>query len=174
MYKIFPLLLSRLIFLENFVEGLVATDIQPGESNGYQNMSVGLTNTGNAMLKPYGALRIMDTQNHVLRNLPLKLDTLLPQTSINYAVGLQGQVLSAGNYTAGHTLYYAQAFTITQQQLTHIFKAGGPQQYTLPSTTTLLVAGIILLLAAGGALFGGYILCRTVVLSATKRMMSKK
>jgi hypothetical protein len=77
-------------------------------------------------------------------------------------------------YGHEHTLDYTHTFTITQQQLTHIFKAGGPQQYTLPSTTALLVAGIILLLAAGGAIFGGYALCRRVVVSTAKRMMNKK
>lgn len=111
------------------IEQLVATGIQPGGENGYQSLLVHLSNTGTVMLKPEGELQVVDVQGTVVRNLPLKLDTLLPQTEINYPVYMKGQALKAGDYRAtltliyghNHVLRFTQVFTITQQQLRQVF-----------------------------------------------------
>lgn len=101
---------------------LKATGIQAGGQNGYQQLLVGLSNTGTVMLKPYGSLRITDTQGNGVENSSLKLDTFLPQTSINYPVTITGPALSAGTYSAiltltygsGQTLSYKKTCSITQ------------------------------------------------------------
>lgn len=111
------------------VEQLVASAIQPGDENGYQNLLVHLSNTGTEMLKPEGELEVSSAEGKVIRKLPLKLDTILPQTAINYPVYVEGQALKAGTYRAAlmlqygrnHVLHFTQAFTITQHQLRQVF-----------------------------------------------------
>ena len=111
------------------VEQLTATGIQAGGDSGYQQLLVGLNNTGDDMIKPYGTLQIADTQGKVLKHFSLKLDTFVPQTAINYPVTVSGQGLAAGTYQAtldltygqNRTLHYTTRFTITQQQLTQVF-----------------------------------------------------
>jgi hypothetical protein len=113
------------------VEQLTATGIQAGGSNGYQQLFIGLSNTGNVMLKPAGTLQIANAQGRVVKKLALNLDTFLPQTSINYPLGITGQALGAANYQAtltlnyghGKVLRYNTLFTITQQQFAQTFSA---------------------------------------------------
>lgn len=113
------------------IEQLAATGVQAGGSNGYQQLFIGLSNTGNVMLKPAGTLQIANAQGRVVKKLALNLDTFLPQTSINYPVGVTGQALGAANYQAtltlnyghGQVLHYNTSFMITQQQLAQTFSA---------------------------------------------------
>ncbi len=118
------------------VEQLVATGIQFGGENPYQSLLLGLDNTGTMLLKPYGNLHVTDAQGHLLQNLPIKLDTFLPQTAINYPMYMKGSALGVGEYQAAltlmyghnHVLHYTKAFTITQQQLQQVFKPSTPPQ----------------------------------------------
>ncbi|GAC1347578.1 MAG: hypothetical protein NVSMB27_13300 [Ktedonobacteraceae bacterium] len=118
------------------IEQLVVTGIQPGGANNYQTLLVGLHNTGTVMLKPSGTLQITNAQGHLLKSLPLKLDTFLPQTAISYPTYVQRQAFGAGVYRAvltlryGHNqvLHYTTTFTITQRQLMQIFKSNLPLQ----------------------------------------------
>jgi hypothetical protein len=111
------------------VEQLAGTGVQAGGQNGYQRLLLGLSNTGTVMLKPSGTLQVTDTQGQVVKNVSLKLDTFLPQTTINYPVAISGKALSAGDYQAtltltygnGQVLHYSTKFTVTQQQLTQVF-----------------------------------------------------
>ncbi len=118
------------------VEQLEATGIQSGGDNGYQNLLVRMSNSGTVMLKPYGSLQVTDAQGRLLQNLPLKLDTFLPQTAINYPLYITGRALGAGDYRAmltltyghAHVLHYTTVFTITEQQLKQVFKSSPPPQ----------------------------------------------
>ncbi len=118
------------------IEQLIATGIQPGGENAHQNMLVGLRNTGNTMLKPVGTLHVTDSHGHLIQNLAVKLDTLLPHTSINYPVYLKGTALGAGTYQAEltltyghkHVLYDTRAFTITHLQVKQVFNSSPPLQ----------------------------------------------
>jgi len=118
------------------IEQMTVTGIQADGANHYQTLLVGLDNTGTIMLKPYGNLQVRDAQNHLLQNLPLKLDTFLPHTSINYPVYLKGTALGPGNYVAtlsltyghGNVLHYRNAFTVTDQQVKQVFKSSPPLQ----------------------------------------------
>jgi hypothetical protein len=146
---------------------LKATAIQAGGQNGYQQLLVGLSNTGTVMLKPYGSLQITDSQNQVVENSSLKLDTFLPQTSINYPVTITGQALGTGTYTAkltlmygsGQSLNYKTTFSITQQQLAQVFsssKTQAPGPFgggTFNLTPWLLLIGFLAIFLVVGNIF---------------------
>jgi hypothetical protein len=80
--------------------------IKPGGRKGTQQLLVHLANTGNAMLKPAGTLTIRNTTGRLLRRFPLRLDTFLPHTAIDYPVTVNGHGLPAGRYTTSISLAY--------------------------------------------------------------------
>ena len=151
------------------VEQLSASSIQSGGDNGYQRLLVGLSNNGNVMLKPYGSLRVTNSQGQVVKNFSLKLDTFLPQTSITYPVNITGQALGVGDYQAALTLNYGNgkvlhfntSFTITQQQLSQTFTSSKTQPTSglfsggIFGLSPLLITGIglVLFLVAGSLLY---------------------
>ena len=142
------------------IEQLSASGIQPGGANGYQSLLVGLSNTGNDMLKPAGSLKVFDAQGKLLQTASLQLDTFLPDTSINYPVNVQKQALLPGDYQAtlaltyghGRVLNYTTKFTITQQQVTQVFQGSTPLQApgSLPPVPSwpILLIGLFLLCCA--------------------------
>lgn len=150
------------------VEQLAATSIQSGGDNGYQRILIGLGNGGNVMLKPFGSLQISNAQGQVVKNITLKLDTFLPETSISYPVNITGQALGAGDYQAaltltygdGKVLHYTTNFTITQQQLAQVFSSSKTQVSpglfngsTGLSPLILTGAGLVLILIVGSILY---------------------
>lgn len=118
------------------VKQLIATGIHPGGENAHQSLLVELNITGNRMLKPAGELQVTDDYGHLVQNLPVKLDILLPQMSFDYPVYLKGTALGVGNYRAAltltcgqkHGLSYISTFTITQVQVKQVFNASPPLQ----------------------------------------------
>lgn len=113
------------------IEQLQAKAIQPGEIAQYQVLYITLQNVGMDMLKPYGSLQVTDAQGTMVQNDALKLDTFLPQTSINYPVYVQHAALSVGTYRATLTLSYGQQqtlryvtdFSITKQSSQSIYSS---------------------------------------------------
>lgn len=85
---------------------LSATGISSGTLNIYQVVFVGLNNGGTTLLKPSGTLQVLDSTQQGRMNVSLQLDTLLPQTAINYPVYVQNQTLGSGTYTANLVLHY--------------------------------------------------------------------
>jgi hypothetical protein len=156
------------------IEQLVGTGVQAGGENGYQQLLLGLSNTGTVMLKPSGTLQVADTHGQVLKTISLKLDTFLPQTAINYPVAITGQALGAGDYQAtliltyghGQTLHSTTKFTITKQQLVQTFGTnngktqapaglGGEGFLGLPLWQLLIVVGggLAILWGAGNTVY---------------------
>ncbi len=146
------------------IEQLSASGIQAGGANGNQSLLVGLSNTGNDMLKPAGSLKVFDAQGQLLQTASLQLDTFLPDTAINYPVNVQKKALGPGDYQAvlnltyghGQVLHYTTTFTITAQQVAKVFPPTGPLQApgllnTVPSWQTIL----LVLIAVGAALYWG-------------------
>jgi hypothetical protein len=158
------------------VSQMAATGVQAGGQNGYQQILVGLSNTGTVMLKPNGSLQVIDAQGHATENISLKLDTFLPQTSINYPVTVTGPALGVGTYKAtltllygnGKTLHYNTTFSITQQQLTQVFSvsktqapgSSGGDTFSL-SPWILLIGALLLLLVGGNIFFWRLVLARS-------------
>lgn len=146
---------------------LKATGFQAGGQNGYQQLLVGLSNTGTVMLKPYGTLQVTDAQDHIVENSSLKLDTFLPQTSINYPITITGPALGTGTYTAkltlmygsGQTLNYKKTFSITQQQLAQVFSSSKTQVpgsfggNTFSLFPWLLLIGVLVIVLVAGNIF---------------------
>ena len=141
------------------VESLTGTGVKAGGQNGYQQLLIGLANTGSVMLKPYGTLQVANSQGQLLKNISLKLDTFLPQTAINYPVAITGQGLASGDYQMtltmmyghGQTLHYTTKFTITQQQIATTFG-------TTSSKTQVPIG-------QGGSVFGGMPLWQLVLVA---------
>jgi hypothetical protein len=116
------------------VDRVEVTGIATGGSRGYQQLLVGLQNSGTQMVKPSGTLVVTDARGQEVQRLALKLDTFLPQTAIQYPVAVQKQALGAGQYHARVELAYGasgttthdQDFTITDGQVAQVFQSTGP------------------------------------------------
>ena len=143
------------------VEQLSATGVKAGGEGGYQQLLLSLSNTGTMMLHPYGMLQVTNAQGKSVENFSLKLDTFLPQTSIDYPVTITGPALGAGDYQAtlnlmyghGQALHYTTKFTISQQQITQVF--GSHQTQAPTSSSGVVFAGMTLwqlILSVGGGL----------------------
>ena len=157
---------------------LEMTGVQASGANGYQNLLIHLSNTGTSLLKPHGTLHVLDAQGNMLQNLTVKLDTFLPDTTISYPVYMQSHPLEAGTYTIDlqlayghqHILHAKQTLTVTQKQISQVFKSQGPFQLTGGfSGWQGALLGLILVLAAGSVLFVSYTFCRKVVISLAKK-----
>lgn len=160
------------------VEQLTMTGLQMGGANGYQNLLVTLSNTGTTLLKPVGTLQITDAQGKVRQTSTVKLDTLLPHTTINYPVYMQKAPLEAGTYTVAlelsyghqHTLDVQKPLTVTAQQIAQVFKGQGPMQFggSFSDGQSILLL-LVLFVAAGSILFVSYKLCRNAIVSHAKK-----
>ncbi len=146
------------------VEQLVATGIQYDESSHFQRLLVGLNNSGTMLLKPFGSLQVSDLDGHLLQNLKMKLDTILPQNALEYPVYIQHKALADGKYTAnlsltyGHNqvLHYTTTFTIkppanTIPGVISNLVTPGPDFFSLLSPWEYVVGVIILLLLVSGS-----------------------
>jgi len=164
------------------VEQMVVTGAKAGGSNGYQTIILNIANTGNVMLKPTGELKVSSAQGLLLQDLPVKMDTFLPDTSINYPVYVQKKALTAGdyqvslhlNYGHGKTLDYTKKLTITQDQVKQAFSNGPLQAPTgnstgnsMPLWQMILVAlaALIILLMGGKKVYD--------LISARRRKQTK-
>jgi hypothetical protein len=149
------------------VEELSASGIQAGGENGYQSLQLVLHNTGTVMLKPAGTMEVMNGQGALLQTLPIKMDTFLPMTSIQYPIYLKS-ALGAGNYRIAltlnygdhHILHYTTNFTITAQQVQQAFPTSNTLQS--PATNTAMPWWM---LAAGGF----FVLCGLLFLIQQSR-----
>jgi hypothetical protein len=103
------------------VEKLKAVTLRYDTDSQYQRLSVGLENTGTQLLHPTGNLQIRSSDGRLFENIPLKLDTFLPQTAIDYPIYIHNKPLPVGkNYLAqlflhyehNHTLNYSTTFEV--------------------------------------------------------------
>jgi hypothetical protein len=107
------------------VEKLKATGITYNNAGAYQSVLVGLKNTGTQMLHPSGSLWISNMTGQLLQNVPIKLDTFLPQTAIYYPVYMHRHALVPGTYEVTltlryehhHLLHYKTSFIVPFPQL---------------------------------------------------------
>jgi hypothetical protein len=162
------------------VEKLDVTAISTGGRQGNQTVNLTLRNDGTEMVKPQGALVISDASGQEVQRLPLKLDTFLPRTGIDYPVAVQKQALGPGAYHATVDLTYGKSgvthyegdFSITAAQVAQVFPSASAAALAAPpiaasatptaSSTTapaqwVLFAGgaVLLVLALAGGIFLG-------------------
>ncbi len=106
------------------MQNLNITGITCDSKSTSQQLLIGLANTGTQLLHPSGNLLITDKKGRLLQNVPLKLATILPQTTINYPVEIELNALNTGTYTAnvsleyegGHSAKYKARFIVPQPQ----------------------------------------------------------
>ena len=84
-----------------------------GGSKGFQQVLVSITNDGNVLAKPSGAVTIHNTSGLAIQTIRFQMDTFLPHTTIQYPIVLK-QGLPPGNYTANVDLSYSNPAGVTQ------------------------------------------------------------
>jgi hypothetical protein len=84
-----------------------------GGSKGFQQVIVHISNDGNVLAKPSGAVTIRNTSGLPIQTIKFRMDTFLPHTSIDYPIVLT-KGLPPGNYTASVALSYPNAAGVTQ------------------------------------------------------------
>ncbi len=166
------------------VEQISVTGITPGGQNASQVLALGLRNDGTAMVKPQGTLSVTDAQGQEVQHLPLKLDTFLPGSAIQYPVVVQKQALGAGQYHAKVTLTYGTSgvtsyegdFSITAAQVAQVFPSAEPALAPPPvaaasaaPATTITTAPAQWPLFAGGAVLLGIALAGGIILGRRGR-----
>lgn len=87
-------------------EALTVTSIGNDQASQLQRLLIGLRNTGNMLLQPSGSLKVFDLNGNLLLDIPLKLNTILPQDAIDYPVYILHRALPFGKYRASLSLTY--------------------------------------------------------------------
>jgi len=104
---------------------LDATGVTYDKGSDYQEVLVGLANTGTQFLHPSGNLQVMDMTGRQLQKVPMHMDAFVPQTMINYPVYMHHTALTPGTYKAivnltygkDHQLKYTTNFVVPQPPL---------------------------------------------------------
>jgi len=136
--------------------------VTPGGSGGYQQLFLGLRNTGTVMTKPAGSLLVTDERKQRVARAALRLDTFLPRTRISYPVLVRRKVLPAGRYRAQLVLRYGgrqtratRWFTIGKVQVTQVYSAPRPAAAPPPARDASGIGTALpWALAAAGLLVG--------------------
>jgi len=113
------------------VEQIDVLGITAGGQGGHQTLVIGMSNSGNVMLKPTGHLMVSDEEGQQVQNLQFSMDTFLPETAIDYPMYVENEALAAGEYLADLTLQYGEgqestqqlSFTITEAQVSQVFES---------------------------------------------------
>jgi hypothetical protein len=141
---------------------LSLTGAASGGSHGRQTVLLGIRNDGTELAKARGSFILSDSAGHVLMRKPLRLDTLVPATSIDFPVPVAGRPLGAGSYRVSAELRYrggvvrrAMPLSISSDNVKRVFKSrpdlAPPPPAGAGQAWLLGVGG----LAAGLALAGG-------------------
>jgi hypothetical protein len=137
---------------------LKASGMHLAGQDGLQVIDVSLSNQGNQLLRPSGTLVIKNAQGQVVQHFSLMLDTILPNSTIDYPVFVEKSALTAGTYTGFLDLTYAQqhltfttTFDVTDALLTQIY-AGHGVRGTVPVLGGMAPWQVALLLGIGALL----------------------
>lgn len=113
--------------------GLALGQVSASGGHGFQFLNLGLTNSGNVMIKPTGTLTVRDSTGQTVVDKSLQLDTLIPGTSIAYPVSLSA-ALQPGSYTAEVDFHYGNRVLVDGEGI------GGP--LTLDQTVPFTVSSV--------------------------------
>jgi hypothetical protein len=116
-------------------------DVKAGGVNSYQQLLIGLRNTGTVMLKPKLSVSVYSRNGRRLHTNSAQLDTFLPGTAIAYPVLVRGKALGPGTYQARITVTYGQGrvvravrqFTVTSAQIAQAFPSLKPTKPPAPT-----------------------------------------
>ena len=117
------------------------TGIEVGNQPGHQSVLLGIGNTGNALVKGRGSLKIAAAGGHPLKHQAFNLDTFVPETHIDLPVYIQGKALAPGRYLGtvsityeGRRLTHTYPFTISKAQVAQVF--GSPSSALAPTSSS--------------------------------------
>jgi hypothetical protein len=109
---------------------LSLTGVSSGGSRGRQTVLVGIRDDGTELEKPRGSFELRDDSGRVLMRSRLRLDTLVPGTSIPYPVEVTGRALAAGTYQTTVELRYrggvarrTMPLSISENNVKQVFKS---------------------------------------------------
>lgn len=136
--------------------GMAIQDVTAGGLRGYQQLFLGLRNTGNVLTKGSGSVVVSNMDGKRLKSSTFALDTFVPRTQVAFPVLVRGKALSAGTYRAAVTVRYAGrkitgtfVFKIGKRELAQVFGSkatGAPGSGGLP-LVWMIAAGVAFLLA---------------------------
>jgi hypothetical protein len=159
------------------VANLTIGAVTAGGRKGYQQLFVHLANTGNVMEKPTVTLSVADAKGASVLHERYVLDTILPNTAIDYPVNVSKKALGAGTYSTKVEVSYNRPgggriveratprLAVTPDQVTQVFTSAAPPTPppgSAAGTSSPKSGGgsplLIVLLAAGGLvlLAGGW------------------
>jgi hypothetical protein len=116
-------------------------DVKAGGANSYQQLLIGLRNTGTTMLKPKLSVSVYSRNGRRLHTNSAQLDTFLPGTAIAFPTLVQGKALGPGTYQAritvsyghGRTVSAVRKFTVTAAQIAQTFPSAKPTKAPAPA-----------------------------------------
>jgi hypothetical protein len=113
--------------------------VKTGGQRGFQELVTHIANDGNVLVKPTGSVTVLDRRGKTVQTLTFKMDTFLPQTSVDYPLLLK-KALAPGDYSAkirlaipgvsgtAHQVVTAQPrFSISKQDVKQVFTSAAPQ-----------------------------------------------
>jgi hypothetical protein len=147
------------------VERLELSNAQFGGGNGQQILTLNLQNSGELFLQPTGTVTITDGSGKKIQSIPVKMDKILPHSSLAYPIALSGQALAPGDYQAIVSLTYGKTnqslqvtkpFTVTAQAIVQTFGEKAAKQYLAGAFSNipwwayaLIGIGVLLLVGLG-------------------------
>jgi hypothetical protein len=160
------------------VQKVTVTGLTAAGRPGYQTLLIGISNAGNTLVKGNGRLIVSAAGGGQVLNQAFALDTLVPQTSIQFPVYTQKR-LPAGQYSgavqlsygSGHSESLTLPLTISSKQVrqtfgSHPLATGGGGSGS--STPILLIALAAVALVAAGV-GGSALVFRRRLRAAAKR-----
>lgn len=114
--------------------------VTTGGSRGFQKVLIQVSNTGNVLAKPRGAVTVYDKNGRLVETLSFGMDTFLPHTQIDYPVLLK-RALPPGQYSAAvrlvlpsheglaaRTVTSRPSFSVSKSDVQQVFSSSSPTQ----------------------------------------------
>lgn len=151
------------------VQRISITSLSASGRPGYQTLMIGLDNVGNTLVKGAGRIEVDTSTGRRVLDQRFALDTVVPQTSIDFPVYVRGKRVQPGHYRAvvsivygrGHEFTRAFGLTVSSGQFRQTYGSPGPGNAAIgvpghsgagsSLPVWVLALGGVLLLAAGAA-----------------------
>jgi hypothetical protein len=158
--------------------------VKTGGQRGFQEVVTHMENSGNVMVRPTGTVTVLNRSGTKLQVLTFKMDTFLPQTSIDYPLLLK-KALPPGDYSANVQLSIPgvagaaakvvsarPTFSVSKQDIQQVFTSAAPQAPPVAVTGASSTSGTPWAVIAAAA-FAALILVLVLVRLLTGRRGAK-
>jgi MYXO-CTERM domain-containing protein len=156
--------------------------VKTGGQRGFQEVVTHIENNGNVLVKPTGTVTVLDDTGATLQVLNFKMDTFLPETTIDYPVLLKNS-LPPGDYSAivklsipgvsgaaAKVVSAHPSFSISKQDVQQVFTSAAPQT---PPPGTVAAGGSSKPWTLIGAVVAGVLLLLLLLLWLLRRRRSE-